>query len=162
MLIGEAEQGDPLPADLLSRLQSHPNVTMTGAIKDVALYYGLFDLFAFPSYREGFPNVLLEAAACGLPVVGFKATGTIDAVIDGSTGTLVEIGDIAELASALSRYLRESFVRKQHGETGRRRVIRDFRREDIWQALVDNYRTLLVEKRLATTQIQSPSEAKAA
>ena len=162
MLIGEAEQGDPLPADLLNRLQLHPNVTMTGAMKDVALYYGLFDLFAFPSYREGFPNVLLEAASSGLPIVGFRATGTIDAVIDGSTGTLVEIGDVAGLANALIRYLREPFVRKQHGEAGRRRVIRDFRREDIWQALVDNYRTLLDKRHLSAPQIQSQRETKAA
>lgn len=142
MLIGEAEQGDPLATDLLSRLQSHPNVVMTGPIKDVALYYGLFDLFAFPSYREGFPNVLLEAASTGLPVVGFKATGTIDAVIDGLTGSLVDVGDVTGLANSIGRYLRQPFVRKQHGEAGRRRVIRDFRREDIWQALVNNYRRL--------------------
>ena len=158
MLIGEAEKGDPLPTELLSRLESHPNVTMTGLIKDVTLYYGLFDLFAFPSYREGFPNVLLEAASSGLAVVGFKATGTIDAVINGLTGTLVEIGDFRELASALSRYLRDPLVRKQHGEAGRRRVIRDFRREDIWQAWVDNYRTLLGEKRLAAPQKQTQGD----
>ena len=142
LLVGEIEPGDPLPADLLRHLQSHPNVVLTGPMKEVALYYGLFDLLAFPSYREGFPNVPLEAAAAGLPVVGFKATGTIDAVVDGSTGTLVEIGDVTALASAIGRYLREPNTRKQHGEAGRRRAARDFRREDIWQALVDDYRRL--------------------
>ncbi len=162
LLVGEAEQGDPLPAELLSRLKAHPNVTLTGSIKEVALYYGLFDLLAFPSYREGFPNVLLEAASAGLPVVGFKATGTIDAVIDGSTGALVEIGDVTGLSNAMGRYLREPFVRKQHGEAGRRRAARDFRREDIWQALVDNYRTLLGKKRLLISQVQTEREAKAA
>ena len=162
MLVGEAEQGDPLPADLLSRLQSHPNVILTGPMKEVALYYGLFDLLAFPSYREGFPNVPLEAASAGLPVVGFKATGTIDAVVDGSTGTLVEIGDVAGLTAAIGRYLREPFVRQQHGEAGRRRAARDFRRDDIWQALVDNYQVLLQRKHLPEPETQTTRETKAA
>ncbi|HLQ46250.1 MAG TPA: glycosyltransferase family 4 protein, partial [Planctomycetaceae bacterium] len=97
MLVGEAEHGDPLPDELLGQLQAHPNVVLTGPIQEVASYYGVFDLLAFPSYREGFPNVPLEAASAGLAVVGFRATGTIDAVVDGSTGTLVEIGDVAGL-----------------------------------------------------------------
>ena len=162
MLVGEIERGDPLSAELLRRMQSHPNVILTGPMKEVALYYGLFDMLAFPSYREGFPNVPLEAAAAGLPVIGFKATGTIDAVIDGSTGTLVEIGDVVALTAAIGRYLREPFVRKQHGDAGRRRAVREFRREDIWQALVDNYRMLLRSKNLPEPEVQSTREARAA
>lgn len=162
MLVGEPEQGDPIPADVLARLQTHPNVVLTGPIKDVALYFGVFDVLAFPSYREGFPNVPLEAAAAGLPVVGFQATGTVDAVVDGTTGTLVEIGDAAGLSQALANYLREPFLRKRHGEAGRRRARTDFRREDIWQALVDNYRELLQANGLPAPQAQPPAASKVA
>ena len=162
LLVGDAEQGDPLADDLLRRLQTHPNVVLTGAIKEVALYYGVFDLLAFPSHREGFPNVPLEAASAGLPVVGFKATGTIDAVVDGTTGTLVEIGDVDGLTSALSDYLREPFLRKRHGEAGRRRAAKNFRREDIWLALVQNYRSHLISKRLPVPQPRPTRRARAA
>ncbi len=158
LLVGECEAGDPIPENVLERMRTHPNVVMTGPIKDVALFFGLFDLFAFPSYREGFPNVVLEAASAGLPVVGFRATGTIDAVVDGSTGTLVETGDVAGLAGSIAAYLREPFLGKRHGEAGRRRAANDFQREDVWQALVENYRSLLArQKQLATDVRKSPS-----
>ncbi len=162
LLVGEVEQGDPLPSDVLRRLQSHPNAVLSGPSQEVELYYGVFDLFAFPSHREGFPNVLLEAAAAGLPVVGFRATGTIDAVVDGATGQLVEMGDCTGLTEALGRYLREPFLRQRHGEAGRRRAQNDFRREDLWQALADNYRMCLSATGQIDTQPFSERQANAA
>ena len=139
VLIGWPEEGDPIPSDVWQSIQSHPQIIWTGAIKDVSLYYGLFDLFVFPSYREGFPNVPLEAAAAGVPVVGYTATGTLDAVLDGVTGTLAPLQDSGALATATAEYLRNPLLRHRHGEAGRRRALTDFRREDIWQSLADLY-----------------------
>lgn len=139
ILIGWPEEGDPVPADVWQSIQEHPQIIRTGAVKDPSLYYGLFDVFVFPSYREGFPNVPMEAAAAGVPVVGYQATGTLDAVIDGVTGALVPLQDSIALTSATAEYLRNPFLGRRHGEAGRRRALTDFRREDIWQALADLY-----------------------
>jgi glycosyltransferase involved in cell wall biosynthesis len=147
VLIGWPEEGDPIPSRIWQRIENHPQIIRTGAIKDVSLYYGLFDVFVFPSYREGFPNVPLEAAAAGVPVVGYAATGTLDAVADGVTGTLVPLHDSATLA-ATACYLRNPLLRRRHGEAGRQRALTDFRREDLWQSLADLYRNWLSKRGL--------------
>ena len=148
ILIGGPEEGDPIPSQTWQRITEHPQIIRTGAIKDVSLYYGLFDVFVFPSYREGFPNVPMEAAAAGVPVVGYSATGTLDAVADGVTGLLVPLHDSATLAAATACYLRNPILRRRHGEAGRRRVLTDFRREDLWHSLADLYLHRLSEQGL--------------
>ena len=148
VLIGGPEEGDPIPPTIWERIIAHPQIIRTGALKDVSLHYGLFDVFVFPSYREGFPNVPMEAAAAGVPVVGYSATGTLDAVVDGMTGTLVPLHDSSTLAAATACYLRNPFLRRRHGEAGRQRILADFRREDLWQSLADLYHHSLMERGL--------------
>jgi glycosyltransferase involved in cell wall biosynthesis len=148
VLIGWPEEGDPVPPKIWQRIVEHPQIIRTGPIKDVSMYYGLFDVFVFPSYREGFPNVPMEAAAAGVPVVGYAATGTLDAVADDVTGMLVPLRDSAMLANATACYLRNPLLRRRHGEAGRQRVLTDFRREDLWQSLADLYRHWLNERDL--------------
>ncbi len=139
LLVGEIERGDSLPEPFVRQLQAHRQVVLAGNVADTAAYYGLIDVVAFPSYREGFPNVPLEAAAAGLPVVGYRATGTVDAVQDGVTGTLVDRHDVDALADSLQAYLEDELLRQRHGQAGRRRVLANFRRETIWQALFQEY-----------------------
>ncbi len=143
VLVGDFETGDPVPPKTVSGLQCDPNVTVTGFVSNTELYYECMTLLAFPSYREGFPNVPLEAAASGLPVVGFNATGTVDAVVDGTTGTIVPCGDTNALAAAIRRYLTDDLLKFRHGDAGRQRVAREFRNETVWNALIDLYVSLL-------------------
>jgi glycosyltransferase involved in cell wall biosynthesis len=143
LLVGDFEAGDPLPEHYVRQLREHPQVILTGFVPNTAPYYPLFDMLVFPSYREGFPNVPLEAAAAGLPVVGFEATGTVDAVRDGVTGTLVPLQDSVGLSLAIKAYLRNPTLRRAQGAAGRARVLAEFRQETIWQALFQRYvRTL--------------------
>jgi len=147
LLVGDFETGDPVPQSTAQALREHPAVRITGFVPSTELYYDLMQVLAFPSYREGFPNVPLEAAASGLPVVGFAATGTVDAVQDGVTGKLVPLGDAAGLTDALRAYLRDDLLRFRHGDAGRQRVARDFRNETIWNALYDLHCELLPASR---------------
>jgi glycosyltransferase involved in cell wall biosynthesis len=149
LLVGELEAGDAVGPDLVARLAAAPRVVATGWAADVAPYYGVMDVLAFPSYREGLPNAPLEAAACELPVAGYAATGTVDAVAQGETGTLAPVGDVAGLAAALTTYVEDPDLRRAHGAAGRRRAVELFRPEVVWEALAAEYDRLLVERGLA-------------
>jgi glycosyltransferase involved in cell wall biosynthesis len=146
LLVGEHDATDPLPPDVASFIASDQRVVTTGFVDEPARYYWLMDQFVFPSYREGFPNAPLEAAAAELPVVAFRATGTVDAVVDGRTGTLVAAKDVPALARSILSYARDPALARQHGAAGARRVAETFRREVVWQKLADEYRRLLEER----------------
>lgn len=146
LLVGDFEADDPVAASTRLRLEDDPRVTLTGWVPDTAPYYAAMDLLAIPSYREGFPNAPLEAAASELPTVGYQAVGTVDAVEDGVTGTLVPRGDHQALGSALGAYLADPDLVRRHGLAARQRAEKLFRRQIVWQAWADQYRDLLASR----------------
>ena len=139
LLVGGFEEGDPLSSRLRDEIWANPRVHITGFVNDTAAYYSAFDLLVFPSHREGLPNVPLEAAASGRPTAGFAATGTVDAVLNGQTGTLVSVGDVKGLTDAVRRYLLDPQLLARHGKQAQQRVQTEFRREVIWQSLSELY-----------------------
>jgi len=145
LIVGDFESGDPVGHAVQEALRHDPAVHITGFVADTSLYFPLMTVLAFPSYREGFPNVILEASCAGIPSVGFSATGTIDAILDGQTGRIVPLGDAARLAEALELYLADDTLRARHGNTARERAQRDFVPERIWQAMYDLYHELLLQ-----------------
>ena len=80
---------DALKCEVRVRIEGHPRIICTGFVEDTAPYYRAMDLMVLPSWREGFPNAVLEAAATGIPVIATQCTGSSDAVIPEVTGLLV-------------------------------------------------------------------------
>lgn len=101
------------------------------------------DVFCLPSYREGFGTTVIEAAAMGLPTVGTRINGLIDAVVDGETGLLVEPKNARALADALKVLLTMPELRKRLGVQARERVIRSFAADQVNAALLAEYERLL-------------------
>lgn len=105
-----------------------------GHVPDPIPAMSTLDVLCLPSRREGFPNVVLEAAMVGVPCVGSDATGVIDAVIDGVTGVTVPTEDARALARALADLMRHPEQRHRLGLTARRRAVAEFAREQVWAA----------------------------
>jgi glycosyltransferase involved in cell wall biosynthesis len=139
LIVGDFESGDAVKADTITSLKAHRNVVITGFVSDASKYYWLMTVLAFPSHREGFPNVPLEAACVGIPAVGFEATGTIDAIQHGVTGTIVSLRDTRGLLDALETYLLDSSLRERHGQAAKLRALRDFAPTTIWNGLLTLY-----------------------
>ncbi|WP_106849642.1 glycosyltransferase family 4 protein [Blastococcus sp. Marseille-P5729] len=114
-------------------LLSTPSVAYLGRRDDVADVFRASDLLILPTRREGLPTVVLEAAACGLPVIASAATGTVDAVIDGVTGWTVPQGNDQEFAARVSAWLERDIDQdRAAGRAGRQMIIDRFVRERVW------------------------------
>jgi len=96
-IAGAVDDAYSLSPEVLDRLNKMTGVEWLGSKspEELAALMDHWDLLLFPSRREGMPNVVLEAAACGIPSVGWDVTGVKDAIVDGVTGFVVPLGDTA-------------------------------------------------------------------
>ena len=97
------------------------------------------DVLLLPSYREGFPVSVLEGAACGVPSVAYRIYGVLDTIVDGETGVLVEVGQTAELVSAMKSLVLDKELRLRLGRQAQERAMRDFSNEKVTKAWLDFY-----------------------
>ncbi len=106
-------------------------------------YMAAADIFCLPSYREGFGQVLVEAAAVGLPVVASRIYGVTDAVVDGETGLLHPPGDVVAIQVALARLISDAPQRAAMGERALRRALAEFSQAESTQGLMAFYGKML-------------------
>lgn len=106
-------------------------------------YMAAADVFCLPSYREGFGAVIIEAAAAGLPAIGSRIYGIVDAIDEGSTGLLFAGGNVAELTAAMERLAANEGLRRNMGDAARARALQAFSRTTLTAALVSFYKRIL-------------------
>ncbi|MFK8035745.1 MAG: glycosyltransferase [Hyphomicrobiales bacterium] len=146
LLVGPFEDAQPVSKDIKRTMMKDPRIIAVGKVDDVAAHLAVMDVFTLPAHWEGFGNVVVEAAAMGLPVVTTTGTGTRDAAKHGFNALLTDPKDIHQLSCALSQYLDDPNLRAQHGENG---IIwaKRFDRQQILQHLYMFYSKML-NKRL--------------
>ena len=139
LIVGDGPEREALHA-LARRLAPGDRVVFAGAIPDAARVLPLVDLYVTASRREGLPLAVLEAMACGLPVLATEAPGHVDAVEPEVTGRLVPLDDAPGLAAAAALLLRDPALRARMGRAGRERVEQRFSRARVLGEIADLYR----------------------
>lgn len=140
LLVGRTEFRTSTDIWADAELSGDRKPVVTGAVRRVEQYYGLMDLFALPTHREGMGNVILEASACAVPVVSTLATGARDAVVNAVTGYSVPVGDPEALAEALAALLADTELRAAMSAAGVVFVRENFERQKVWQKLLTYYK----------------------
>jgi glycosyltransferase involved in cell wall biosynthesis len=134
---------DALGHKLRSRIKLHPRIHTTGFVADTAPYYRAMDLMVLPTWREGFPNVVLEAAATGIPVVTTFATGSCDAVLPEVTGLLIPPGYPEAISEAVLKLLGNPELRSRMGVAARAWVMDHFANDYVLGLAVSYYKSLI-------------------
>ena len=104
------------------------------------------DIFAFPSSIDQAPNAIIEAMAAGLPVIAVRTSGIQEMVVDGTTGVLIEPGDIDGLGAALDRLIDDGDRRRSLGAAGRQRFEQRYDARRATDALLDIFRTVIADR----------------
>ncbi|CAL95890.1 TIGR03088 family PEP-CTERM/XrtA system glycosyltransferase [Azoarcus olearius] len=140
VIAGDGPQRAQVEAEI-ARSGIGERVWLAGERKDVPDVMRGLDVFVLPSLAEGISNTILEAMACGLPVLATDVGGNAELVAAGDTGGLVPPADSQAMATALIAYLRHPALRQRHGEAGRRRAEAVFSLDGMinrYHALYDN------------------------
>ena len=144
ILVGDYEVTlDPLPEDTIKQIENNPSVIHINWTDDVKYYMALADLFIFPSHREGFPNVLLQAGAMELPVICSRIEGNVDIVTHGETGLIFDRGDQQQMTEQIQFALNNSEQVNTMADNLLNKVREDYRRENIWQNILAAYKSLV-------------------
>jgi glycosyltransferase involved in cell wall biosynthesis len=150
LIAGPIERGDPFSRKTWHQLYEDDHVFYLGKLLDIAPVYCLMDFLLLSSFREGFGNVLIEAAAMEVPVIAPDIPGCRDSLKPGYNGELFHSGDIEDLVSVIEKMIRNEEQGNFYRGNGRKFVSENFQREKIWQGQLQIYQQLIGAQDLPT------------
>jgi len=143
ILVGHTEaELDPLLSETLHSIEFDQNIIEVGFQKDIRSYLALTNVFTFPSYREGFPNVVLQANAMGIPCIVSDINGCNEIIKEGENGIIIPTKNSEILQQKMELLLEKSKLLKASKSEIRKGIRAKFEREDLWNLLLEEYKTL--------------------
>ncbi|RMB63832.1 glycosyltransferase family 1 protein [Dokdonia sinensis] len=144
VLVGPLETDlDPLAPQTLSAIEDHPKIFKLGYQDDVRPYYAFAKALCFPSYREGFPNVVLQAGAMGLPSIVTDINGCNEIVEDGYNGLIIPPKNAEALQKAMEKLLHNESLRSKMSKVSRSKITDNYERKVVHNAILSEYQRLL-------------------
>lgn len=143
LLVGEYESRDKLATSTIRAIEESPLIFKTGWQEDVRHYYAAADLLVFPSRREGFPNVVIEAGAMELCSIVTDINGSNEIIIDGINGMIIPRDDHKALLSCMKKLANDKNLVKGMASHARQSVAERFEQEFVRSKLKDYYKEIL-------------------
>ena len=142
VLVGTFEEKlDPVKPETKQEIDKNTNIEWVGRQADVRPFYEQADAFVFPSYREGFPNTVLEAGAMGLPSIVTNINGANEIIIPEENGLIIPSKDSDALYQAMQRFIDEPELVKKMANNARKMVIDRYEQKYIWGELLKVYQS---------------------
>lgn len=147
LLVGDKEDDlDPLHPDIIKEIETNPNILAVGFQKDVRPYFAISQLLVFPSYREGFPNVVMQAGAMGLPAIVSNINGCNEIIVQDINGRIIPAKDSISLLFAMQDLLDNHDVYQMLKQNSRRMITERYEQSVVWEQLLAEYRRIMKEK----------------
>ena len=141
LLVGRYESElDPLQPATQKIIDTHPNIITTGFQADIRPYLALSDVFVFPSYREGFPNVVLQAVAMEVPCIVSNINGCNEIIQDEESGALVPPKQVQPLIEKMKNFFHQREQCKLYANKAKQFVEMHYDREQFWKYLLEEYK----------------------
>jgi glycosyltransferase involved in cell wall biosynthesis len=146
LIVGEIREGEDKKLFDEFQLSNPENqIIVTGHVphKDLPAYYSLMDVFIHPSLRDGMPNAVLEAMACGVPVIATPVGGVLDVLEDGVNGWTIPVNDAEHLAKVIEKLLNDPEQRARLSKKAREKIEAEFTLQSELQANLNIYNKLI-------------------
>lgn len=143
LLVGEYEETDPVSPQTLEAIESSPAITKTGWVKDTRSYYKAADILVFPSRREGFPNVVIEAGAMGLASIVTDINGSNEIITHGLNGHIIPRDDLKALTTEMKELSENPEKISDMAKNAREAVANRYEQSFVCGNLKDYYKEIL-------------------
>jgi len=149
LLVGEMEPAiDPLPSALIKVIQDHGAINFLGYKSDIRPYLAVSHALVLPSYREGFPNVVLQAGAMGLPCIVSDVNGSNEIIKNEINGIVIPVRSAGALHAAMMRMLDDISFYAEARLKSRSLIESRFAQSAVWKAHLDEYQRFAVLARI--------------
>ena len=140
LLVGNEEpELDPLKSETIETIRNHRNIISTGFQSDVRPFLAISKVLVFPSYREGFPNVPMQAGAMGLPCIVTDINGCNEIIIPGQNGLIIPPKDEKAIEEAMIRMLKERELFTVLASKARESIVSRYDQLTLWKLIKEEY-----------------------
>lgn len=143
LIVGHSESMDTLNQKLYKEARNSNNILFHDAVRDIERYFAAIDVLVLPSYREGFGNVIIEAAAVGTPAIVSNIPGPVDAILENQTALVVKVKDAQDLSDKMNMLLNNAELLREMSNSSEDYVSKAFDSRILCKKILERKENLL-------------------